>query len=31
MQSLKLNILGFPAVNKDLLVELTDPTSGDVV
>src|SRR4051794_32705566 len=31
MQSLKLNILGFPAVNKDLTVELTDPTSGDVV
>jgi hypothetical protein len=31
MQSLKLNILGFPAVNRDLLVELTDPTSGDVV
>lgn len=31
MQALKLNILGFPAVNKDLTVELTDPTSGDVV
>jgi len=31
MQALKLNILGFPAVNRDLTVELTDTTSGDVV
>src|SRR3954453_14063993 len=31
MQALKLNILGFPAVNKDLTVEITDPTSGDVI
>jgi hypothetical protein len=27
---LKLNILGFPAVNKDLTVRITDPSSGAV-
>jgi hypothetical protein len=31
MQALNLNILGFPAVNRDLTVQITDPTSGDVV
>jgi hypothetical protein len=31
MQNLTLNILGFPAVNKDLTVELRDPVTMNVV
>jgi hypothetical protein len=31
MQNLTLNILGFPAVNKDLTVELRDPATLNVV
>jgi hypothetical protein len=31
MQALRLNILGFPAVNRDLTVDLTDPSTGEVV
>jgi hypothetical protein len=30
-QTLNLNILGFPAVNQDLMVEVRDPTSDTVV
>ena len=31
MQTLRLNILGFPAVNGDLEVDVTDPSTGTVV
>ncbi|MBC6462879.1 hypothetical protein [Actinomadura sp. HBU206391] len=31
MQALKLNILGFPAVNHELEVEVRDPSTGTVV
>jgi len=31
MQALRLNILGFPAVNRDLTVQISDTTTGDVI
>ena len=31
MQALRLNILGFPEVNRDLEVDVTDPSTGTVI